>query len=155
MKRLIIFLITASVLTLLFTGCNSSDNNTADTTVADTEILEEPGNIHKTADIIGSWKLKTITDADFMCQTVEEYCNAENIKLSDFQDTFTFNKDNTATYELNGKKLSGTYEFDDPTYAMTCKFGDVNYNMTYDNRYDMFYLTDTKSGITKEYGRQA
>ena len=153
MKRSIIFLIAVLVLSMIFSGCESSNKQT-ETTLPESESLVEEANIHKPADVIGSWALKTITDENFLCCTVEEYCQNEDIKLSTFRDSFTFNADNTVVYEINGKKSNGTYKFDDPTYAMTCQIDNTTYNLTYDNRYDMFYLTDSQLKITKEYGRK-
>ena len=153
MKRLVLFLVAMLVLSMILSGCESSDKHT-EATLSDSENLVEEANIHKPADIIGSWTLKTITDENFLCCTVEEYCQNNDIKLSTFRDTFTFNADNTAVYKLDGKKSNGTYTFDDPTYSMTCKIDNATYNMTYDNRYDMFYLTDSELKITKEYGRK-
>ncbi len=152
MKRLITFLVAISALTMLFSGCGSS-GSAEEATLPDTESLVEPGNIHKPADIIGSWTLKTVMDENFLCRTVEEYCADLDIELSTFRDTFTFNEDNTATHTLDENTTNGTYQFDDPTYSMVCQFNNAEYDMTYDYRYDMFYIVDTESGITKEYGR--
>ncbi|MCR4891338.1 MAG: DUF4923 family protein [Lachnospiraceae bacterium] len=118
----------------------------------ETEVAEEVQG----AEIIDSWTLDTIIDADGNEQTLAEYAKAQGVDMGNVQSILTINDDGTCTMSLAGIPVEGTYTYDGETLETDFTgAGGSTGSFTYDASLDVLVTEDAATGMSSHYTRGA